>query len=44
MTLQSLKRNTAPGMVDSVAIIVKLIICFISGAESAMILYKVLAG
>jgi hypothetical protein len=43
MTPQSLKRNTVPGLVDSVAIVVKLIICFITGAESALILYRILA-
>ena len=43
MTTQTLKHNAAHGIVDSAAIIIKLIICFISGAESALILYRILA-
>lgn len=43
MTLNNLKSNAAHSMVDSVAIIVKLIVCFITGAESALLLYRILA-
>lgn len=43
MTTQSVKRNAAHSIMDSAAIIIKLIICFITGAESALILYRVLA-
>jgi hypothetical protein len=43
MTIHNLKSNAAHSMMDGIAIIVKLIICFITGAESALLLYRILA-